>query len=783
MHVSCGGDDQPASGAPDASADVPPDHTRVPYDGALPPGPPRVAVKAEMMSTRADTEQLLFAAGEMQTSGEPFASGFAGRNLSGYDRYYLPTDQYLVRPPGQPNFFESFTDIFGFSTAVESYEYSKYHMNMVLQQTGGGVSLVNGPLVARLSGATPEDKLRTRVEQLLTAAGTAIGGFATLPPPANNPMNDFGFPGVWPVFAPYKSFDPAITPDLSIASSCTKSTGYGGLQQFGNNAVPAYECNYTTLRLNDRASQIEFVTGPAILGFSTWKEALWAIDFTGRLHDSQSNLVNAIHPNDAALVGTTGNTVVGTDPPTAAPGTYIGSTPLEGMWGLLMVAEMDNAAEWLLSSLVTTDGQTLGGFASKSAATVYDYGSPLAWFPTAIGVTEDGTLPYPLVSSLAITDATSSAVDLAAILRGEALFFGMTDGRNVNVGQQLGLQLLFDGNAFARDDGIADGEETAHDRALALLRVAFVDLDRIHGDPGTGLIADTATINGGAITRTANVSTTSVAHVLLGLRTALMALNGAVTQYGAPNADPTLDAQGILNALPFNPPVTPAPTFSARVRQVFETNAALVRDVLTRADGTVAIGAVILGGVPHTVPSPATLDAQSAALRALVEGFLVTGDTTYRDRARAVARKLEAAFYVPAARLYRETADGPNEVHMTPERFAWLQSALREAYKSLSIDADPVLGRDVLEDRIGRVNKLFLNGWDDLNGDQTVSPATECLSARLQQAEQVLTGELGHDANGFPASGGRDRDTDCVPELAHAKIASTLASQVFFHSP
>ena len=51
--------------------------------------------------------------------------------------------------------------------------------------------------------------------------------------------------------------------------------------------------------------------------------------------------------------------------------------------------------------------------------------------------------PYPGVASLAIEDATSSAVDLAALAQGYALFFGMTDPRNVAVGQQIGCQIGF----------------------------------------------------------------------------------------------------------------------------------------------------------------------------------------------------------------------------------------------------------------------------------------------------------------------------------------------------
>jgi hypothetical protein len=121
---------------------------------------------------------------------------------------------------------------------------------------------------------------------------------------------------------------------------------------------------------------------------------------------------------------------------------------------------------------------------------------------------------------------------------------------------------------------------------------------------------------------------------------------------------------------------------------------------------------------------------------------------------------------------------------MTPEIFGWLQSALRETYKSLSVAGDPTLGRTVLEDRIARVNKLFLNGWDDLNGNQTVDQGDpeagvvgECLAARLQLGEQALTGELGRSLYGLATT---DRDSDCVLEIDGSGTGSVLASQVHF---
>jgi hypothetical protein len=776
--------DAPSSPAVDAA----PDHARVSY-GGLPPveAGPRTPVHADLVSSRVDTLALMFAAGEMQTSGEPFVSQFAGRNLADYDRYSLPPDQYELPVNNGQAFYVSVPDPFGFSLAVESYEYSKYHMNMVANQSGAGVSLVSGPLLAQYAGATPRDRLRSRIVEIITAAGTDHGGFATLPPPANNPLNDFGFPGLWPALVPYRSFDPTMRPDATVVHSCTTAYGYGGLQQFGNSPVNAYECSYDSLRLTDRVAQTEHVIGPGILGYATWKEALWAIDFTGRLHDPNANPVNTVAPADQAKVGTANNTVQATDPSSAAPGVYIGSTPLEGMWGMTMVDEMDNAAAWLLASLATADGATLSGLPSVQAAIDYDYGSPLVWFPTLLAVQEDGTTPYPGVSTVTIQDASSQSIDLAALAQGYSLLFGMTDGRNTGVGQQIGMQIAFSGTPFAADDGAPDGESTTHDRALGVMRVAFVDLDRMHADPASGVMMDSAKVAGGVVTRSTTVTTTALSHVVIGLRHLLMACNAAITQYGAPDPDPSKDALGILNAVPIHPPGGDGgapPTFSARVRQVLLTQASFVRDVLTRADGTVANGASLSGGQLVAAPAPASLESQGAALRVLTEAWLLTHDASYQTRASAVARRLLGpAFWSDGARLFRGVDGGPDQVSMTADRFAWLQQALRETYKVLWVAGDPLLDRPVLEDRLTRVNKLFLNGWDDLDGNGSVDKATECLAARLQLGEQALTGELGTDDNSFPQSSGGDRDADCVPNIAYGGMGSVLAGEVSFHAP
>ena len=229
---------------------------------------------------------------------EALAASFAGRNLADYDRNRLPTDQYVLNLGGANEV--PVTDLFGFSTAVESYEYSKYHMNMLIEQTSAGLSLANGPVVAKEIGATTLDKLRNRAAALMTSAGTDIGGFATLPAPTNNPLNYLGFAGLWPIMAPFTSFDSTLAPTLNVVKSCTFSGGYGGIGN-GTNYSPQYECVYNSLHLPNRDAQVEKTIVPGVLGFATWKEALWAIDFAGRIHDVAGNQLKSLAPLVARL--------------------------------------------------------------------------------------------------------------------------------------------------------------------------------------------------------------------------------------------------------------------------------------------------------------------------------------------------------------------------------------------------------------------------------------------------------------------------------------------------
>src|SRR5580698_11186053 len=58
----------------DAGSDATDEYVNVPFDAAGPPAVKRVPVLSKTLSKRVYVKDLMFASGEMQTSGEPFAS-------------------------------------------------------------------------------------------------------------------------------------------------------------------------------------------------------------------------------------------------------------------------------------------------------------------------------------------------------------------------------------------------------------------------------------------------------------------------------------------------------------------------------------------------------------------------------------------------------------------------------------------------------------------------------------------------------------------------------------
>ena len=768
--------------------------------GAPPDAAPRAAtITATVNSTRFVTREHMLAAGEMQISGEPLAQAMM-RDLSAYSRNMLPPDIYEA-----VDLSEIFIDLPGFSTAVESYEYSKQPMNGLGFELGAGTALAYAPLVDT-DGATGSAALAHLVARVQQFAGesNAAGKWVFAPGtfPANNAFGDvnptgagsaadnpIGWPGIWPTAHVFASFDPTIDPTSAIDLSCSIVSDDNPSEIGGLLISADYECSAATLHLRDRAAQIDATITPGADGFSGWKYGLWVLNYLQVMHDDTNAAVAAVAPGDLAGVGMPGNQIVGQDASGAptGPGTFLGSSDIEGFQAQMFLLELDaRADDWLLR-LTTADGATLSGFASLADALAYGYADPLRWFPGQIAVTEtvdDNGVPAP---AYALGSADSQLLDLVGLAMSYAEVYALTDTANPDVGGSQPALAFFDGDPFPADDQLADGQPTLHDRSLAMMRVALVALDRLHGDPASGLLVDDVAMTGATPARGTTISTTSVAYAIIGLRTVLRSLSSQLELYSNNTPDTAIGATP-LDALPIHFAADDTLTFTGRLAQLELAHAELLYDHLTDATGRAWSGWDVAASAP--IDQSDTLDAHTAAIRGLFAAYLATGDTRYRDRALAVFARMESVFYDAGARIFSLTAAPVDSVEYTPLRFALLQSSLRDMYELVATRPGGEGLEPLLEEQLGRLNKLVLNGWDDRDLDKQVEWPDECANysdglphGGLQMAERTLTGETGRyydDGIHAPGPPTSDREHDCVPEIDDAHLPAALADSVTF---
>jgi hypothetical protein len=790
----------------------------------------QLTVADEDVDTRFVTRDHFMTSFEMQLSGEPFASSMVwipfapkGRNLSLYSRDHIPSNLYFtddpaLNPPGTaPTGLQGVVDVPGFSSGVESYEYSKQPMNNVNLESGAGTSLLFGPLV-NPDGQTGSQALAAERAwvQTLGAASNGITRFVhsevtpdpVLPrwEPGTNPL---GWPGIWPTLQPFSSFDPTIHATSSVAQGCSISSD-DDPGATGSVNCNDYECNYTNLHLPDRDAQVTKTIDPGSTGWAAWKASLWVLNYLQVMHDSQENPINSVPEEQLSMVGTPGNTILGNggagNP--ALPGTFLGSSDIEGFQAGMFINMQNNQTEQWLTQLATRDGTTWAGFPSIMAALSYSTSDALQWFPGSVGVTETSDASgFPRPTSYTILSADSHLLDLAGMLGAYSSMYALTDHANTETGGSQPARAYFDGSPFADDDQLADGESTTHDRLLAMVRVLVVNILRIHYDPATGLFADDATFTGGKLVQSGTLSPDVAAYALLALRTARRALDSMLTLY----SNTTPDIQGapcLLDGLPF----LDGQPFSAQLDDLIVALSNAFYDRFTVESGEAFAGWNLSADTPTDTGT--SLDAHTAAVRGLLIAYLATGNAKFRDRALAVFQRLESAFYDPAARIYRPTiGDTSSRVTFTPRRFGLLQAAMRDIYELIAVHSgyeplateivDPQVGR------LGRLNKLVLNGWDDKDQDNQVLWPTECVRYHtnfegpgsdqggdaggegrvlplggLQMAERTLTGEVGSLVDvpvpGQPRIVTTDREQDCVPEISAAGLPSALANSITF---
>jgi hypothetical protein len=745
----------------------------------------RYAVRVAHVDTRFETRDHFIASIEMQLSGEPFAEAM-GRDLGGYSRTYTcqsdvcEPDLYVdpLAPASDGGVPRGRPDVAGFSSAIESYEYSKQPMNNAAFESGAGTSLLYGP-VLNPGGATGAAALGLARDWVTHLANSSNATTRFIRDGDDSP---FGWPGLWLTLQPYSSWDPTIHPTNLVDCSLTSDDNSGA-----HKAVYTYdyECNYDSLHLANRANQITTAIDPGSSGFLDWKESLWAINYLQSMHDVHEQAVDAVDEEELSNVGMTGNTVG----PGLKPGTYLGSSDIEGFQAGNFLQILDNQAAQWLSSLSTTDGKTLDGFGSVADALSYSDDAPLRWFPASIRVTEDADdNGFPRPSSYVIASPDSHLLDLAGLLGAYASVYALTDAANAEIGGSQAARVYFDGDPFPAQNQSPDGERTLHDRALAMMRVLIVNMMRLHFDTKVTRFTDDASVHSSKVQHGDTLSADVAAYALLALRTARRSLHSELSLYG--NTKP--DTAGIPSPLDAFP-LARGNSIGALVDRLIQALAASFYDDLTASDGRAFSGWDLSASRP--TDDGAALDAHTAAIRGLLTAYLATGATKFRDRAQRVWVRLDGTFYDPRARMYRPAAgDQSTMVTFTPRRFGLLQAALRDTYELVAALPGHESLRALIEDRVGRLNALVLNGWDDRNGDDRIQWPDECAHlgrgpdglplglGGLQMGERALTGETGPiDATGDAQSPiTTDRDHDCVPEISAVGLPAALARSITF---
>ena len=291
------------------------------------------------------TRDHFIATVEMQLSGEPFAEAM-GRDLAGYSRDFV-CQSSLCSPDiyhdpalngGVAGGVVGRTDTAGYSSAVESYEYSKQPMNNIAFESGAGTALLFGPVLNPNGavGAAGLQGLRDWEQRLAVEANTTARAFRV----AATPGNPIGWPGFWPTLQPFTQWDPTIHASNASTGCTISSDDDPGAS--GSLHCDDYECDYTTLNLPDRSAQVNMTIGPGASGWAGWKEALWTLNYLQVMHDANENAVDSVPDDQLALVGTAGNTVLGDGG--QGGGTFLGSSDIEGFQAGNFLQILDNSA-------------------------------------------------------------------------------------------------------------------------------------------------------------------------------------------------------------------------------------------------------------------------------------------------------------------------------------------------------------------------------------------------------------------------------------------------------
>ena len=261
-------------------------------------------------------------------------------------------------------------DPLSYSLAVESYEYSKQPMNNTSFESGAGLVAAVRPAAQpapghrrRRGGAARRSRPAVRRRRRTPAARRAPTS-SSRRRPSDNPLNVYGWPGFWPVFAEFAS----LRPDASRPSTNGNRLVLQlrrRLRRLGRRRADHRRLR-VLLQLAQPARtathQVEKILAPDALGYATWKQGAVGDQLLGlaarhrrqpdhrrRRRRSAAGRHPTATPSSASIPIPTIRRAGARS--TARPASISATSSLEGFQGQTMIDEIDNKAALLLGTL------------------------------------------------------------------------------------------------------------------------------------------------------------------------------------------------------------------------------------------------------------------------------------------------------------------------------------------------------------------------------------------------------------------------------------------------
>ena len=178
------------------------------------------------------------------------------------------------------------------------------------------------------------------------------------------------------------------------------------------------------------------------------------------------------------------------------------------------------------------------------------------------------------------------------------------------------------------------------------------------------------------------VTTYRAGYAIVAMRTAYRALSSSLALY----SNDTPDTRSTSRRRSTGRRLAGAPytgTLSARVTALITAQADFIADKILDSNGLAANTYDLATGTRD--PSPTLIEAQSAAIRGLLDAYLATSNDKYRQSAALAYQALEQSFYMADVDTYRTTLGESSTMTWTPRAFSSLHGALRQFYKLVAL--------------------------------------------------------------------------------------------------